>query len=173
MVFIYWLIFLLIFLSIGIGLFIYAKKKKSKIVLSISAIMIVIIILSLLSNTIDEFTISKNDVISDLKYIDITLNDDFEITNNKVTGMPERIQETEIQITQKDMVRIINGIKTSANFKEKTNEQYPACDGVILNFKHPEFYSREKFSIIDNVPTRLILSIYFNNNTIEYQRIED
>ena len=182
MILIYGLIFLLIFLSIGIGLFIYSKKKKSKVGLTISIIMIVLVILALLTNTIDEFTISKKDIITDLKHIDIELKADFEITNNKVTGMPERIQETEIQITQNDKDRIINEIKNSANFKSFANgrelsndtdtEQF-GTSNKIFNFKYPEFYSRETCSIIDNIPTRLFLSIYDNTNTLKYQRIED
>jgi hypothetical protein len=43
----------------------------------------------------------------------------------------------------------------------------------IFNFKYPEFYSRETYSIIDNIPTRIIVSIYDNTNKLKYQRIED
>ena len=182
MILIYGLIFLLIFLSIGIGLFIYSKRKKSKVGLTISVIMIVLVIMALLTNTIDEFTISKKDITTDLKHIDIELKDNFEITNNKVTGMPERIQETEIQITQKDKDRIISEIKNSSNFKSFANRQEVANDtdteqfgtsGKVFNFKYPEFYSRETYSIIDNIPTRLFVSIYDNTNTLKYRRIED
>jgi|SRR5690554_3717492 len=182
MILIYGLIFLLIFLSIGIGLFIYSRKKKSKIGLTISVVMILVVILALLTNTIDEFTISKKDIITDLKHIDIELKDDFKITDNEVTGMPERIQETEIQITQKDKDRIINEIKQSANFKSFANglemandsdtEQFGTSEKVF-NFKYPEFYSRETYSTIDNIPTRLFVSIYDNTNTLKYQKIED
>ena len=182
MILIYGLILLIIILSIGIGLFIYSKRKKSKVGLTISVIMIVLVILALLTNTIDEFTISKKDIITDLKHIDIELKGDFEITNNKVTGMPERIQETEIKISQMDKDRIISEIKNSANFKSFENGQELANDtdteqfgtsNKIFNFKYPEFYSRETYSTIDNIPTRLFVSIYDNTNTLKYQRIED
>lgn len=182
MILIYGLIFLLIFLCIGIGLFIYSKKKKSKIGLTISVIMIAVVILALLTNTIDEFTISKKDIISDLKHIDIELKDDFKITNNKVTGMPERIQKTEIQISQNDKDRIISEIRNSTNFKSFANEKELANDmeteqfgttDKIFNFKYPEFYSRETYKKIDNFPTRLFISVYDNTNIIKYQRIED
>lgn len=182
MVLIYGLIFLLIFLSIGIGLFIYSGMKKSKVGLTISIVMIVLVILALMTNTIDEFTISKKDITTDLKHIDIELKDDFEIKNNNVTGMPERIQETEIQITQKDKDRIISEIKNSANFKSFANEQEIANDtdteqfgisGKVFNFRYTEFYSKETYSIIDNIPTRLFVYIYDNTNTLKYQRIED
>ncbi|MBK9359580.1 MAG: hypothetical protein IPN08_19770 [Bacteroidales bacterium] len=144
--------------------------------------MIAIIILALLTNTIDELTISKKDVITDLKYIDVNLKDDFEISNNKVTGMPERIQETEIQITQNDKDRLISEIKNSVNFKSFANELEIANDndteqfgtsGKIFNFKYPSFYSRETYAIIDNIPTRLFVTIYDDTKTLKYQRVED
>ena len=182
MILIYGLIFLLVFLGIAIGLFIYSRKKKSKIGLTISVIMIVFVVLTLLTNTIDEFSISKKDIVLDLKYIDIELKDDFKITNNNVTGMPERIQETEIQISKKDKDRILNEIRNSPNFKSFANKSELSNDtdteqfgtsGKIFNFKYPEFYSRETYTKIDNFPTRIFVSIYDKDNTIKYQRIED
>lgn len=150
--------------------------------MTISVVMILLLILALLTNSIDELTISKKDIITDLKHIDIKFKDDFKITNNKVTGMPERIQETEIQITQKDKDRIISEIRNSTNFKSFANEKELANDtdteqfgtsDKIFNFKYPEFYSRETYTKIDNFPTRLFISIYDNSNIIKYQRIED
>lgn len=182
MIFIYCLILLLFYLSIGISLFIYSRMKKSKIGLIISVMMILFVILVLFTNKIDEITISKKEIITDLKHIEIELEDDFIITNNEVTGLPERIQETEIQITQNDKNRIINKIKNSVNFKLFANEQEMFKDketeqfgtsGKVLNFKYPEFYSREKYLKIDNISTRLFVSIYDNKNTLKYQRIED
>jgi hypothetical protein len=152
------LLLLIIFFLAGIGLLIYSRKKKSKIGLAVSIAMLLLVIFVLLTNTIDELSISKKDIVSDLKYINIELKDDFEIKNNNVTGMPERIQETEIQITQKDKDRIIGEIKNSANFKSFVNEQELATDtdteqfgtsGKIFNFKYPEFYSRETYTNID------------------------
>ncbi len=182
MVLICGLIFLLVFFSIAVGLFIYSKEKNSKVGLAISIVMIVMVVLALLTNTIDELTISKKDVINDLKYIDIELKDDFKITNNKVIGMPERIQKTEIEISKEDKDRLINDIKNSANFKSFTNEQEIANDteslpytinGKVFNFKYPKFYSREIFSEIENFSTRIFLSIDNNSNTLKYQKIED
>ena len=166
---IFGLILLLILLSTGIGLFIYSRKKKSKIGLTISIFMLLLVGLVLLINTIDEISISKKDIISDLSHINIELKDSFTIINNKVTGMSERIQETEIQISQKDKDRIINEIRNSTNFKSFANkqelindtdtEQFGTSDKVF-NFKYPEFYSRETYTKIDNYPTRIFDSIH-------------
>jgi ABC-type transport system involved in multi-copper enzyme maturation permease subunit len=182
MILIYGLILLFIFSVIGIGLFIYSRKKKSKIGLAISILIVLLVILSLFTNTIDEVSISKKDIVSDLRHINIVLKDDFKITKNNVTGMPERIQETEIKISQKDKDRIINEIKHSANFKLFANEQELTNDSdteqfgtsdKVFNFKYPECYSREAYTKIDNYPTKLFVLIYEKSNTIKYQRIED
>ena len=120
---IYGFVFLLLFLGIGIRLFISSRKKKSKIGLTISILIFALTILILLTNKIDELSISKKDILSDLKHVGIELKDDFTITKNKVSGMPERIQETEIQITQKDKDKITSEIRNSANFKSFANEK--------------------------------------------------
>ena len=179
---IYGLIFLLPFLSIGIGLFIYSKKKKSKFGLTISILMLSVVFLVLLTNTIDEFSISKKDIISDLSHINIELKDDFKITKNNVAGIPERNQDTEFQISQNDKDRIISEIKNSANFKSFANEQELMNDTgtdqfgtteKVFNFRYPEFYLRETYTKINNYPARLFVTIYDKSNTIRYQRIED
>jgi hypothetical protein len=139
--------------------------------------------LLLSTNTIDELSISKKDVISDLNHLNIKLKDDFEIINNKVTGMPERIQETKIKISQKDKNKIINEIRNSANFKTLINEldfiKNSSFDSVesentLHNFKYPKFYSREIHIKINNkIPKLFCLSIYDDNTIIKYQIIED
>ena len=178
----YGLIFLLIFFVTAVFIFIYALKIESKIGLTISSIMMLIVVLFFLTNNIDELTISKKDVVSDLKNIKIVLCDDFKIIQNKVEGMPERIQYTDLLISQKDKERIINIIKNSKNFKsysnaneiiEDENNYKLDLDEQIFNYKYPEFYSREIYSEIEDYPTRIILSINAKSNKISYQRIED
>lgn len=128
----------------GIGLLVYSRKKRSKIGLTISVALLLPVIFVLLTNKIDEFSISKKDIVSDLKHLNIELKDNFKITKNNVTGMPERIQQTEIQTTQKDKDRILSEIRNSANFKSYANEgelnsiidteQFGTSD-KIFNFK--------------------------------------
>lgn len=176
------LLLLVILFLAGIGLLIYSRKKKSKIGFVVSIAMLLLVIFVLLTNTIDELSISKKDIVSDLRYINIELKDDFKITKNNVTGMPKRIQETELQISQKDKERIIIEIKNSENFKSFANQQDQANDTdteqfgtsqKVFNFKYPEFYSRETYQYIDSIPTRLFVYIYDKSNTIKYQRIEN
>lgn len=176
-------LFVLIFLFlIFLWLFIYSKKRKSKVGIVISSVVLVCILSIFFTNNIDELTISKADVQKDLKEIDIELNSDFEINKNTVSGMPERNQTTEIQISKSETEKIITEIKQSKNFKEFKNKSElfnndifsnVPYNGQILNFKCPEYYSRELYKEIDNIPTRMFLFVYEEKNILEYQKLED
>ena len=175
------------FLLIGLlvfffWLFIYSRKKKLKVGIVISSIGFVCVLSIFFINNIDELTITKEDVKNDLKNIGIEINADFEIKKNTVSGMPERNQLTEIIVSKSEIKKIITEIKQSNNFKEYKNntEVYDAdislnqpIEGQILNFKYPEFYSREVYMEIDNIPTRMFLSVYERKNILEYQKMED
>lgn len=155
----------------------FSIKIKSIIGILISIILIVPIILLCTANTIDELSISKKDVILDLKYLEIDLKNDFKIIANSVTGMPERIQMTKLKISKNDEKNIIQLIRNASNSKlvTSTNNAVVKSDfsDTIKNFEHNTFYSREILKTIDNYPTRLYLSIEEGSNILEYQRIED
>lgn len=176
-----------LFLLIGLlilffWLFIYYIKKRSKAGIVISSIGFICVLSVFLINNIDELTISKENVKNDLKHIDIELNADFEIKKNTVSGMSERNQLTEIVLSKSEIKKIITKIKQSNNFKEykNNNEVYDddislnqPIEGQIINIKYPEFYSREIYKEIDNIPTRIFLSVYEEKNILKYQKIED
>ena len=176
------LFLLIVFLFLFLWLFIYSKKKKSKVGIVISSIALVCILSIFFTNNIDELTISKEDVEKDLKQIDIELNTNFEIKKNTVSGMPERNQTTKIEISKTEIEKIITEIKQSNNFKEYKNDSEiynndislnVALNGQILNIKYPRYYSRELYKEIDNIPTRIFLTIYERENILEYQKFED
>ncbi len=173
---------LIALLILFIWLFIYSRKRKSKVGIVISLVAITCVLSILFTNNIDELTITKEDVKKDLKQININLNADFEIKNNTVSGMPERNQKTEIELSESEIEKIITEIKQSKNFKEYKNdsEVYDndislniPSDGQILNIKYPKFYSRELYKEIDNIPTRMFLTVYEGKNILEYQKWED
>lgn len=174
---IYVVLFLSLLLLIGITMLFFSVKRKSVLGIFVSIVLVTPISILCIANTIDELNISKKDVISDLKYLEIDLKDDFKITNNTVTGMPERIQQTEIEISKDDKNRIIQLIRNASNFKSDaskndTTEQLDLND-TIKNFKHSALYSREVFKIIDDYPTRIWLTVEEGSNILEYKRIED
>jgi len=182
MVLIYCLIFLLIILFSGVIIFLYSRKKKYKIGLIISFLLILFVTVCLLTNSIDEWTITKKDVATDLKNLGIQLKDNFEITENKVSGMPERYQETRLLISEKDREQILNTITKSANFKsyssgedliKDTSSDQSVMGEQIVNYKMPEFYQRGKYCRIENIPTRLILTVENKSKILRYQLIEE
>lgn len=175
-------IILILLFFFFIWLFIYSKKRKSKVGIAISLIAFTGILAILFTNNIDELTITKEDVKKDLKQINIELNTDFKIKKNTVSGMPERNQTTEIEISKVEIEKIITEIKQSKNFKEYKNDSKLynddislniPYDGQILNIKYPDYYSRELYKEIDNIPTRMFLTIYEEKNIFEYQIMED
>ncbi len=175
---IYAILFLSILFVLGILLLINSLKRKSIISFLISIVLMSPMILISSTNYIDEVSISKKDVISDLKHLDTNLKDDFKIKENTVTGMPERIQETELEISTNDKHRIIeiakNGINSITFNKEKAlNADTSSIKSEISYVGHPSFYSIEIYKNIDHYPTRIILTIYRKGNILKYQRIED
>lgn len=175
---IYFILFLCTLLVLGIILLISAIKKKSLSRFLLSLVLITPMTLISTMNYIDEVSISKKDIIYDLKHLDIELKDDFKIKENIVTGMPERIQETKLEISTNDKRRIINIIKNATNFKSFKNQKElgigtPNIEGKIFNVEYPDFCSIEVYKPIDNYPTRMILTIHYENNILKYQRIED
>ncbi|GGP05650.1 hypothetical protein GCM10010992_22580 [Cloacibacterium rupense] len=111
---------------------------------------------------------------NDLKNLNISFKDDFIIIDNKISGMPERYQDTKLLISKKDRNKIIYDIKNSKNFKKLKNEKEIINNSEeILNFKYPDFYSKEILKKIDNYPTKILIFINDNSDTLNYQRIED
>ncbi|RWU03917.1 hypothetical protein [Pedobacter chitinilyticus] len=175
---IYAILFLSVVFILGIALLINSLKRKSVISFLISIVLMSPMILISSTNYIDEVSISKKDIISDLKHLDINLTDDFKIKENTVTGMPERIQDTELEISTNDKHRIIEIAKNGFNsipFKKKKelNVDLSSIKNEISYVRYPDFYAIEIYKDIDHYPTRIILTIYRKGNILKYQRIED
>jgi uncharacterized membrane-anchored protein YhcB (DUF1043 family) len=167
---------LLILSVFDIFLFIRSIKRKSKIGLIISILIGLIVAMCLLTNKIDEITLTKKDVKKDLSFIKLELKDNFEILDNKVSGMPERIQETKLEISNSDRNRIIDEIEHAKNFKLFSNDDEAQNDTAfdytfsnkISNFKCPDYYFRTTYRQVDNIPTRISVSVNDTSNILEY-----
>jgi len=171
---------LLIIISCYIFLCVYFIKIKSKIGILITILIGLSITLLLLTNKIDEHNLTEQDVVNDLQLVDISIKDNFKIIDNTVRGMPERFQNTEIQISNNDRNNIIDKIKHSNNFKLYRNNDDVKIDSfntynnsldIIFNFKYPEFYSREVYLLIDKIPTRILVYVD-SSNILKYSRYE-
>ncbi len=109
------IIILLLILSIYL-FYILWRKGKTKTGIAIGGVIFIFCMYVLNINTVDEFMHSKKDVIKDLSLAKIEINEDFEILDNEVVGMPERFQKTKINLSKSDKNRIILEIKNSPDF---------------------------------------------------------
>lgn len=173
------LILIAILLMASIGLLIYSSKRKSKTGIVLFSITTILIASCYFINDFDQLSMTNDDVKNDLKYFNVTLNDTFEIVGNEVSGMPERIQETELSISKSDAQKIINQIKASENFKSfkieeevRNNFVSSNINDSLFNFKYPEFYSRELYKEVNNIPTRFYLYIEDGESKLVYKKFE-
>jgi len=185
MVLIYGLLFLLILLFLALIIYIILKRNgKPKLGILFASLIVVFVTLMIFTNNIDEVTYSKSDARKDLKLANLVLNDDFEIIKNEVVGMPERFQKTELKISERDKIRIINEIKNGKSFKELNesrvlysqmwNKKSSRNKIVFTNYFYNNQYIRESYyREKDYVPTLMEISLTEKSNILELNRMED
>lgn len=150
---------LVIFFIVAIACIIFlirSIKRKSIVGIGISSILILILSSLLFINNFDENNLSKQQVKNDLYIIDIELNDDFSIVSNKISGMPERYQETIISISKNDALKVISEMK-----------------GLNSKIISKRIHYKEVYLETDNIPTRLIVSLEDGSHLLKYQKLED
>ena len=181
----YGAVFLLILLiSCPIIYFQFKKKGKKRLGFIIVSINVVFVFLIIFTNNIAEITYTKTDAKNDLKLANLVLQNDFEIVQNEVVGMPERLQTTKLKISESDKIRILNEIRNDKSFRKSTetrtlyeqmwNEKSPRNKVVFTNYIFNNLYIRESYyRENDYVPTLMEVSITENSNILELTRIED
>jgi hypothetical protein len=127
---IYLIVFLLIFtIIIGIICLSFWFPKKlgyPKFGKYLSLIISVIIGLYFLSGIFEDELFSKSNATEILAELNIKLNDEFELIDNKsLSAVGDYYHTFKLKISEKDKMRIINEIKISKNFKQdKKTESY-------------------------------------------------
>ncbi|TDX86759.1 hypothetical protein [Epilithonimonas xixisoli] len=177
------LLFLIFFLVlIPIVFVILYKTGNKKTAYIISSILLLIFLSLAFMNSVDAFVFSKNDVKKDLKFLNITLNDDFKIVDNKIEGFPEYFQFTKLKISEADRNRIISQITISDNFKiydstalsEAKHQLRKIPNKTSINFQKNNIFYREYYEKEQGyVPIEISISLTKNSDTLELQRIED
>ena len=174
------LLFLLI--SIPIVFFILYKKGYKKTAISISIILFLFFLSCTFMNSIDSFTYSKNDVKKDLNFLNVKLNDDFKIVENKIDGFPEYFQNTKLKISKSDREKILNQILSDKNYKvydsttlsESEFQVRKRPNKISINYFRDDYFYREYYEKNEGyVPIEISISLKKNNDTLELQRIED
>jgi len=167
----------------SVSLWYFARKKKSKVGILISSSLLLVFLAILFMNKIDQLTHSKSDVCEDLKFAQIILHDDFKIIENKVYGMPERFQETRIEISTSDLQILLKEIKSDPNYHQSEQEQIlrsemysnPKKNSIVTaNYAYRDNIIRESYFKKDEyVPSLFIVRLKENQNVLEYETIED
>lgn len=182
---IYGFIFLLILLiSAPIIYFVLKENAKPKRGILFASLIVLFVALIIFMNNLDEVSYSKSDVKEDLKLANLVLKDDFEIIKNEVVGMPERSQKTELKISERDKIRVVNEIKNGKSFKKLNdsrvlytqmwNENSPRNKVVFTNYSFNDQYIRESYyREKDYVPTLMVISLKENSNILKLNRKED
>lgn len=103
-----------------------AKNGQKKIGIFLSSIVGLFFIYIAVSMTFEDELFSKNEAENLLVEQSITLNNDFELLENKsMSGIGEYYHSFTLKITSEDKTRIINEIKNSKNFNlDLKNENY-------------------------------------------------
>jgi hypothetical protein len=166
-----------------ISLWYFAVKKKSKIGVVLSSILLIFLLMILFTNKIDQLTYSKSDVLEDLKFTKIVLNEDFEILENKVHGMPERFQETRIKISTSDLNRLVKEIESDPEYHHSESEQILRHQWhsnlkknsiVTASYIYCDYIVRESYYQNDDyIASHFTVRLKENDTVLEFQKIED
>ena len=133
-------------------------------------------------NSIDAFTFSKNDAKKNLNFLNVNLNDDFKIVENKIEGFPEYFQFTKLKISESDKNKILKQILSDKNYKVYDSTALSESEFQVrkrpnknsINYLRNGIYYREYYEKNEGyVPIEITISLKKNNDTIELQRIED
>jgi hypothetical protein len=175
---------LVILICSPISYFILQKSGRKKSGIVVATILALIVIIPFLSIVLEGTFYSKTDVIADLKLANLKLDDNFEIISNKVTGIPERYQYTELKLAARDIDRIISEIKNGKNFRRLTetrmlynemwNEKNIRNKVIFTDYLLGDKYTRESYYRHDDyVPILMIVSLKANSDTLAFERIEE
>jgi len=161
--------------------FFFKKLGKKRTGLILALFFISIAITPVLFLTFESNFYFKSDVIKDLKIAEVTLNDNFKIIENKITGVPEYYQTTKLEISKNDKERIISEIRNSPdyfvydkyNFLQDSNKNNESSK-IIANYSFSEKYIKESYEKKKGfVPVTVMVILNKKSNNLEIRRIED
>jgi energy-coupling factor transporter transmembrane protein EcfT len=166
--------------------FAFKKIGKRKTGIVIASILGLIVLIPIFMTVFEGNLYFKSDAKEDLKLVNIVLNDDFEIISSKISGMPEYYQNTELKISKKDNLRIIEQIKHSLDFEKYS--QYSDLMTTVYEYRtsidsnYTKFWNRQSGGIFSRgyfkdvkgiVPVKMTIDLSLNSDTLFIHRIED
>lgn len=158
---------------------IYSIRLKSKPFIILASFLLIPTLMLIFMNQIDEVRYNKNDVRADLGFMDVRLNEDFQIVKKDIRGIPKRNHTVKLILDEKDRSRLLEDIQNSENFEVYNSlNEGPESDGfdetieIVYNSKYPEFYSKHFFHAVETYPIRFRLYIDEDSDTVTYLRFE-
>ncbi|MFC4738799.1 hypothetical protein ACFO3U_02210 [Flavobacterium ponti] len=161
--------------------FFFKKSGKKRTGLILSLFFISIAIIPVIFLYFESKFYFKSDAINDLKIVEITLNENFEIIENKITGLAEYYQTTKLKISKNDKERIINEISNSVDFfvydkynflKDSNNNK--ESSKIIAHYSFGEKYIKESYEKKNGfAPVLVMIILNEKSNILEVRRIED
>jgi len=145
---------LLVILTVLIIVIFFPKRNRKRIRLwrITGSILLIIVLSPIFILAFESFFYFKSDVISDLKKINITLQDDFDIEENEVVGIIDYYRTTTVTISNRDKEQITKLILESENLKNISFGDFYS-KGVKWTEKPDSVYN---YRFIDEITNELI-----------------
>ena len=124
---------------------------------------------------------TKFEAEKELNGIGISFENDFEMVENEIVGMPEYYQTTNLLISSSDRTKIIEKIKNADNFQiiETGNNLFDtmkrtASGKIVWNYGMDDSFVRESYEKEDGyVPISVKVTLKNESDTLELKKIID
>lgn len=146
-----------------------------------ASILALIVLVPAFLMTFESELYTKSEAKKELNRIEISLENDFEIIENEIVGMPEYYQTTNLLISCSDRAKIIEEIRNSDNFQtiesgnsflDTTNRK--ASGKLIWNYSIEDSFVRESYEKEDEyVPISVKVTLKMESDTLELKKIMD
>lgn len=168
----YFLLYILLFCILLFTIY-KSFKKKSSIGVLISLILLVFCFYGYQNNSIQKLFITNDVILTELKYLNMTIKDDFKIV--KTDYEADNIRVTTLKISTADAIRLRNEIRNSegvvSNFDITPTKLDIKRHHKAFNFKMADLNGRFKVVVINNLLTGFKILVY-NDDTIDFIKIE-
>ena len=153
---------ILIILTVLISIIFFPKRnrKRTKLWRIIGTVLLIIVLSPIYILALESFFYFKSDVISDLKKINVSLKDKFDIEDNEVVGLTDYYRTTTVAISKNDKERITKMILNSDNLREISFGDF-LTHGIRWTDKPDSVYN---YRFADEITNELIRETFEKEN---------
>jgi len=145
---------ILVILTVFITVIFFPKRNRKRIRLwrIIGTVLLIVVLSPILILAFESFFYFKSDVISDLKKLNVTLQDNFDIEDNEIVGLTDYYRTTTVTISKRDKERITKMILESENLRNISFGDF-FTKGVKWTEKPDSVYN---YRFVDEITNELI-----------------